>query len=68
MHLATYTHTYTLHSKFKIRYECPSAEGTINIPRLDCSTGINHKCLDTPLYFSSLTSTTFAVLDLIFNL
>ncbi|MPC36917.1 hypothetical protein E2C01_030386 [Portunus trituberculatus] len=41
--------------------ESPSGEGTRNVPRLDCSV------VGDP-NFSSLTSATFAFLDLIFNL
>ncbi|MPC49452.1 hypothetical protein E2C01_043254 [Portunus trituberculatus] len=56
MHLP---HTRIPHLKFR---------GTKNIPRSDCSLGGDLKCFDTFLDFSSLTSITFAVLDLIFNL
>ena len=34
--------------------ESPSGEGTINVPRSDCSPGIDPKCLDTPLTFFSI--------------
>ena len=34
--------------------ESPSGEGTINVPRSDCSSGIDPKCLDTPLTFFSI--------------
>ena len=53
LHAPSYTHM--LHSKFLLNMatlppasESPSGEGTINVSRSDCSSGINHKCLDTP--------------------
>ena len=34
--------------------ESPPGEGTINVSRSDCSSGIDPKCLDTPLTFFSI--------------
>ena len=74
LHAPSYTHL--LHSKLQLNMvtpspasESPSGDGTINVPRSDYPSGIDPKCLDTPLtLFSPLTSATFAVFDLIFNL
>ena len=60
LHAPNYTHF--LHSKLLLNMatptpasESPSGEGTINVPRSDCSPGIDPKWLDTPLTFFSIS-------------
>ncbi|MPC41755.1 hypothetical protein E2C01_035358 [Portunus trituberculatus] len=65
--LHTKLHAFTAHTP-NPPLESSSGEGTRNLPRSDCSLSGNPKCLDTLLDFSSLTSSTFVVLDLIFNM
>lgn len=48
--------------------ETLSGEGIKNVPRSDCSTSIDPKCLDTPLNSFFINFATFAVADQIFHL